>query len=169
MLKIINSLEPFIEDCYREIGVREYSRITKITPPTASKLLKQFESEEILKKREERGYLLFRANRENSVLKDLSRIYWKQKLKGLIDYLNSLFYEPVILLFGSLIKLETKEDSDIDIAVFTNIEKKVDLKKFEKTLKRKIQLFRFKSLSDLNSKELKTSIINSYIIQGVIK
>ena len=33
MLEIINNLEPFIEDCYSEIGVREYSRMMKISPP----------------------------------------------------------------------------------------------------------------------------------------
>jgi len=169
MLKIINNLYPFIEDCYNEIGVREYSRLIKITPPTASKLLKGFELEGLLKKRIDRGYLLFRANRENFTLKDLSKIYWKQKLKGVIEYINSQLYNPSIILFGSLTKLETKKDSDIDLAVFTNINKNINLEKFEKSFKRKIQLFKFKSISNINSKELKMNILNSYIIQGVIK
>ncbi len=169
MLKIINSLCPFIEDCYNEIGVREYSRIIKITPPTASKLLKELELEGLLKKRIDRGYLLFRANREDSILKDLSKIYWKQKLKDVIEYINSRLYDPTIVLFGSLTKLETKKDSDIDLTIFTNINKNINLEKFEKSFKRKIQLFKFKSISNINSKELKMNILNSYIIQGVIK
>jgi len=169
MLKIINDLHPFIEDCYRERGVREYSRIMKITPPTASKLLKELELEGLLKKRIDRGYLLFRANRESSILRDLSKIYWKQKLRKVIEYLNSELYELAIILFGSLIKLETRKDSDIDLVIFTNLKKNIDLKKFEKSFKRKIQLFKFKSISDINSKELKMNLLNSYIIQGVIK
>ena len=169
MLKIINSLCPFIEDCYNEIGVREYSRIMKITPPTASKLLKELELEGLLKKRIDRGYLLFRANREDSTLIDLSKIYWKQKIKDIIEYINSQLYDPTIILFGSLTKLETKKDSDIDLAIFTNINKNINLEKFEKSSKRKIQLFKFKSISNINSKELKMNILNSYIIQGVIK
>lgn len=169
MLKIINSLYPFIEDCYTEIGVREYSRIMKITPPTASKLLKEFEVEGLLKKRMERGYLLFRANRESSTLKDLSKIYWKQKLKEVIEYINPQLYNPTIVLFGSLIKLETRKDSDVDLAISTNLKKNIDLEKFEKSFKRKIQLFKFESLSKINSKELKMNLLNSYIIQGVIK
>ena len=169
MLKIINSLCPFIEDCYNEIGVREYSRIMKITPPTASKLLKELELEGLLKKRIDRGYLLFRANREDSTLKDLSKIYWKQKIKDIIEYINSQLYDPTIILFGSLTKLETKKDSDIDLAIFTNINKNINLEKFEKSSKRKIQLFKFKSISNINSKELKMNILNSYILQGVIK
>ncbi len=169
MLKIIYNLHPFIEDCYKEVGVREYSRIIKITPPTASKILKEFELEGLLKKRVDRGYLLFRANRESFVLRDLSRIYWKQRLKRVIEYINSQFYEPTIILFGSLTKLETKKDSDIDLAIFTEIKKDINLEKFEKDFGRKIQLFKFKSLSGINSKELKTNILNNYIIQGVIK
>ena len=169
MLKIINSLHPFIEDCYTEIGVREYSRIMKITPPTASKLLKELELEGLLKKRSDRGYILFRANRESSVLRDLSKIYWKQKIKDVIGYINSQLYDPTIILFGSLIKLETKKDSDIDLAIFTNINKDINLEKFEKSFKRKIQVFKFKSISNINSKELKMNILNSYIVQGVIK
>ncbi len=169
MLKIINNLHPFVEDCYVEIGVREYSRLMKITPPTASKLLKEFEKEDLLKRRISRGFMLFRANRESSLLKDLSKIYWKSKLKNVIEYINLKLYEPTIILFGSLIKLETKKDSDIDLAVFTNLKKDINLEKFEKNFNRKIQLFKFKSISNINSKELKMNILNSSIIQGVIK
>lgn len=169
MLKIFNNLKPFIEDCYREISVREYSRIIKITPPTASKLLKKFEFEDLLKKRLDKGYLLFRTNRENSILRDLSRMYWKQKLKKLVDYLNSELYNPTIFLFGSLAKLETKKNSDIDLAVITNINKKVKLEKYKKSFDREIQLFIFKSLSKITNKELKANIINGYLIQGELK
>jgi len=169
MLKIINNLYPFIENCYREIGVREYSRIMKITPPTASKLLKELELEGLLKKRIDRGYLLFRANRESSILRDLSKIYWKQKLRKAVEYLNSKLYDPPIILFGSLTKLETRKNSDIDLAIFTKLKKNIDLKAYEKDLKRKIQLFKFESLSKINSKELKMNLLNSYVVQGVIK
>jgi len=169
MLKIINNLYPFIEDCYREVGVREYSRIMKITPPTASKLLKELELEGLLKKRIDRGYLLFRANRESSILKDLSKIYWKQKLRKVVEYLNSRLYNPTIILFGSLTKLETRKNSDIDLAIFTKLKKNIDLKTYEKNLKRKIPLFKFESLSKINSKELKMNLLNSHVIQGVIK
>ncbi len=169
MLNIINNLMPFIEDCYSEMGVREYSRMTRMSPPTASNLLKQFEKEGFLKKRFERGYLLFRANRENLILRDLARIYWKEKLNKLIEYFNEELYTPSIILFGSLSKLETKKDSDIDLVIFTNMKKKTDLSKFEKEYKRKIQLFIFDSLNKVKSKGLKINILNGHIIQGEIK
>jgi len=166
MLNLFNNLTPFIEDCYKEFGVREYSRIMNISPPTASKLLKDYEKEGLLKIKKERRYYLFRANRENEVLKDLSRIYWKQKLKKVLEYLNSELYYPTIVLFGSLIKLETKEDSDIDLALITKLKKRLNIDIYEKQLKRKIQIFRFNSLLELKNKELKAGIINGYILQG---
>ena len=36
---------PFFQDCYRRINVREYSRLMKISPPTASKLLSSYSQE----------------------------------------------------------------------------------------------------------------------------
>lgn len=168
MLKIFNELSPFIEDCYREIGIREYSRIMGITPPTASKILKKFESEKLLKKREDKRYLLFRTDRQSDILKDLSRIYWKQKLKKLINYLNQEFHDPSIILFGSLAKLEAKKDSDIDLAILSNINKNFNLGRYEKLLQRNIQLFVFKSLDNIK-KELRINILNGYLIQGEIK
>ena len=48
MLDIINNLTLFFEDNYAKINVRRYSRIMKISPPTASKLLKKYEEENLL-------------------------------------------------------------------------------------------------------------------------
>ncbi|MCK5043811.1 nucleotidyltransferase domain-containing protein [Candidatus Pacearchaeota archaeon] len=165
MLKKINSLSPFIEDCYKELGVREYSRIIKITAPTASKILKEFESEGLLKKREERRFLLFRANRDNIILKDISKIYWRQKLNKLIDYVDSELYPSKIILFGSLTKLEVRENSDIDLAILTKIKKRLNLEKYEKLYKRKIQVFYFTSMDKIN-KELRNNLLNGYLIKG---
>ena len=45
MLKIFNELKPFFEDVYREISVREYAKLTKVSPPTASTILKKYEKD----------------------------------------------------------------------------------------------------------------------------
>jgi len=166
MLEIINNLKPFIENCYKELGVREYSRLMNMSPPTASKLLKGFEKEGLLKKRFERGYLLFRSNRESFILKELSKIYWRIKLEGIIKYLSEKINLSGIILFGSLIKLETTETSDVDLVIFSDSKKDINFEKYEKKIGRKIQLFRFKSYSKINSKELKMNILEGYILQG---
>lgn len=168
MLEIINNLKPFFEDCYRELGVREYAREIKISPPAASQKLKYFEKEGLLKKRKERSSLLFRASRESKILEDLSRIYWGIRLKKLVEHLNLKYFNPAIILFGSLSKLEARKESDIDICLFSNLRKKLSLSKFEKIYGRKIQLFIFGSLDKIN-KELKNNIINGYFLRGEIE
>jgi predicted nucleotidyltransferase len=163
MLNIINNLEPFFEDCYRRINVREYSRIMNVSPPTASKNLFEMNREDLLKIEKDRNYIFFYANKENKNFIDLSRIYWRNKLKGLIDYLNKNLVNPSLVLFGSLAKAEVKEDSDMDIAIFSN-KKELDLKSIERKLKRKVQLFWLDSFK--KNKELKNNILNGYILQG---
>jgi predicted nucleotidyltransferase len=168
MLKTINNLTPFFEDCYREISVREYAREVKVSPPTASKILNSFTKEAFLKKREERGFLLFSANRESNHMRDLSRIYWKEKIKELTKFIEEELYPDSIVLFGSLGKLEVTPDSDMDIVVFGKIEKDLDLNKLEKKLGRKIQIFIFEDLGKVN-KELRNNIMNGYILGGWLR
>jgi len=168
MLKIVNDLSLFFEDCYREFSVREYSRLNKMSPPTASKLLKYFVNEELLLMKEFRGHLLFRVNRESLILRDLSRIYWREKLKDLVDYLNLELRDCTIVLFGSLSKLESKEDSDVDLAIFRDVKKKVDINKFEKKLGREIQLIWFDSVGKIPN-NIKKNILNGYLLNGGFK
>jgi len=168
MLKIINDLKPFFEDNYRRINIREYARIRKIAPPTASKLLGNFYNKSLLKKEADRIYIYYYANKENNLFIDLSRIYWKIILKnsGIIDFFEKEFLNPLIILFGSLAKAEAKKDSDVDLAVFAESKKKPDLKDFEKKLKREIQLFVFKNMASVKNKELLKNIFNGYKIRG---
>ena len=166
MLKILNDLSLFFEDCYRRVNVREYARIRKISPPTASKLLEHYRKEALLKREEDRQFLYYFADKGSSIFSDLSRIYWNEHLGELSKELSIKFLYPVTILFGSLSKAEAKMDSDIDIAVFAPSEKKINLKEFEKKLKRNIQLFMFKAREDVKNKELLNSILNGYILEG---
>lgn len=168
MLDIINNLKPFFEDCYRRINVREYAKIVKISPPTASKILNEYYNKGILKMEKDRNYLFFHAYQKNKIFVELSRIYWFLKLKSLVDFLDSNLTSPTIILFGSLSKGETKADSDIDIAIISR-KNEIDIQRFEKKINRKIQLFWFKSIQDIKEKELANNIINGYLIKGKIR
>lgn len=168
MLEIINSLKPFFEDNYRRINVREYARVQKISPPTASKLLERFHKKELLKKELDRQYIYYNANKESDLFIEFSRIFWRIALKksGLIEFIEKEFLSPVVILFGSLSKAEVKADSDIDLAVFTPTKKEVKFEKYEKLLKRKIQIFAFQKREDIKSDELLNNILNGYKIIG---
>jgi predicted nucleotidyltransferase len=166
MLEIINKrLGVFFEDCYSEYGVREYSRLVKISPPSASKILKEFEKEGLLLSRVDRRNLLFRVNKDSKIMKDISRVYWEMKLDSLTEHLEK-YFPSAIVLFGSLSKLEAKKDSDIDL-LFLGAKKEINIEKFEKKLNRKIQIFFYESLDKIN-KELKINIINGYILRGYL-
>ena len=168
MLKIIYNLHPFFEDCYRRINVREYAKLLKISPPTASKLLTNYHKEGLIGMRKERNYIFFFANKESKLFIDLSRIYWQNKLSELVSFLKKELVLPTIILFGSVAKAEVTKDSDIDIAVISR-KKELGLKLFEKKLKRKIQVFLFQSLKDIKNKELANNILNGCVLFGRIK
>lgn len=168
MLEIINNLKPFFEDCHRRFSVREYAKIIKVSPPTASKILSNLTNENLLNKLQDRQYLLFWA-KNTSQLRNLAQIYWKQRLEdiGIIDYLNKKFLNPTIILFGSLVKGENTQSSDVDLAIIAS-KKQINLETFEKKLKRKIQTLNFNRMSNV-TKELQNNLINGYTLNGRIK
>ncbi len=165
MLKIINDLRPFFEDCYRRINVREYAKIVRISPPTASSILMSYRSEDLLVMERYKNYMLFFANKDSKDFIDLSRMYWRHKLNELIRLIEKNSIDSTIILFGSLSKAEVKNDSDADIAI---IGKKGELaiKHIEKKLKRKIQLFWFDSINSIKNKDLAKNVVNGYVLSG---
>jgi predicted nucleotidyltransferase len=167
MLKIIYSLQPFLEDNYKRIHVRAYARNQNISPPTASKLLNDYEKQGLLKKELYEQYIYYVANKSSDLFVDFQRIYFKIKLKqiGFVDYIEKQTFNPVIILFGSIAKAEAKINSDIDIAIVTTSEIDVDITNFQKEMKREIHIFTYKQLSHI-SEELKLNILNGYIIHG---
>jgi predicted nucleotidyltransferase len=164
MLNIFNNLSVFFEDCYQKINVREYAKLIKVSPPTASRLLKGFEKEGLLKSIEERRNNLYWANRENPLFIDWAKAYRRQKLTPLIFELSEKINYDTIILFGSLIKGETTISSDIDLYLNSG-DKKISLEKFEKALKRKIQLH-FKK--ELDNPYLKKNIRQGLLLNGAM-
>lgn len=140
----------------------------KISPPTASKLLSNYSKKGLLQIEENRNYIYYYANKNSENFIDLSRIYWRNRFSEILDYLDRNLLSPTIILFGSLSKAETKEDSDIDLCILAH-KKNLKLLEFEKKLKRKIQLFFFDSIKEIKNKELANNIINGHILNGRIR
>ncbi len=152
MLTIFNDIRPFCEDVFREISVREYARMRKISPPTASTLLKAFAKEGMLVQRGERNLLLFRANRESGLFRDLALGYWKETLRTVLEPLREKFLFRKMILFGSIIKIENRLDSDVDL--FVDIPyTKLNLVAIEKVLKRDVQIHFSNALKNEHLKE----------------
>ncbi len=172
MLDIINNLGIFFEDNYAKINIRRYSRFMGISPPTASKLLKSYEEENLLESSRYERYIFFNAKRDSKDFIDLSRVYWRNKLEELSSFLISKsISEPTIILFGSLSKAEVKKDSDVDLAVISinNLSirlKDTELDRFERSIGRKIEIFGFKSLNEASKQPIWKAILNGYILSG---
>lgn len=168
MEKIFNNLEPFFNDCYRKVNVREYARQTNISPPTASKLLNNYVKQGVLKKEKDKGYHLFYGNQNNWIFIDLTRIYWRRTLEKIkfLEQLEKDFKSSTIILFGSASKGEITNKSDLDLAIFSPSNPKYDYSIFENKLKRKIQIFKFNSLEEIKNKDLSNNILSGYIVKG---
>lgn len=162
MLNIFNNLHLFFEDNYREINVREYARLMKISAPTASKHLFMFEKEGVLISRKDKNYILFRANRTNPSFIDLEKAYFRIVLEQLSSYLHEKINYNAVILFGSLIKGEVTISSDVDIYLDSK-QKDMQVLDFEKKLNRKIQLH-FKN--SLENESLRNNISKGLLLKG---
>lgn len=170
----IRVLEVFFDDPLPEgIGfqLREISRKIKLAPKSVKFYLKELEKENLIVKKKHRiyDYPVYYANRDNDYFKFLKRLNIIRRIKesGLLDYLSEEYMPDVIILFGSASKGEDVKDSDVDLFLQCK-EKKVDLTKYEKELKRKINLF-VEDNFDRLSKELKQNIINGHKLKGYLK
>lgn len=86
---------------------------------------------------------------------------------GVLDHLRDALMPRTIILFGSFVRGEDVEESDIDLYV-EGSRKAVDLQRFEKALHRKIQLHTRDHLDEC-SKELKNNILNGMVIYGFVE
>lgn len=168
----MNILEVFFENPSKEYCVREIARKTKVAPATASKVLKELSKNKLLQKRTEHRCDLYRSNIEEEKYRDMKRFYMIQKIKnsGLIDDLNEKYLRPAIILFGSTSKGRDHEKSDIDLVIIANVPKDFDeLRKYERILRKEIQLFIVKNINDLRNEHLINNVLNGTILQGTVK
>ncbi len=139
---IFKALEFFINNPYKEIYLREFSRKLKISPNTSQRFLNMFLKEELVIDKREANLRYFKANLENVVFRFLKKTYSVSKIKssGLINYLKPKFSN--IILFGSMAKGEDDLKSDIDI-VCVGKKQKLDLYEYSKKLNKEINIYVF--------------------------
>jgi predicted nucleotidyltransferase len=172
MFKKLNILKLFFEEPAREFNVREVARLLKISPATASKVLKQLVKDGLLKERKERLLNLYKANLEKDLYKDLKIFYNLRKIRdsGLLKELNRFYLKPTIVLFGSCASGMDTETSDFDLLIISEKTKEFPhVSRFEKKFKRRIQFFIVKDIKELKNKHLINNVLNGITIQGRIK
>ena len=162
-------LNIFFEYPTEDFHIREIAKKLKIPKTTVSYHIKELLKKKVIIKRKKGVFPSFKANETN----ELYRFYKKQEfLKkiieiGLLDYIENRYNPRCIILFGSFAKAEYDSKSDVDIFVQAK-ESKIDLTKFEKKIKHKINIFFEENIGNLSS-NLLNNIINGVKLRGFLK
>ncbi|MBN1156628.1 nucleotidyltransferase domain-containing protein, partial [Candidatus Woesearchaeota archaeon] len=114
---------------------------------------------------------LYKADIDSQDYRDFKMFYAIRNIResGLIESLNDFYLKPTIVLFGSAASGIDTETSDIDLVVISEkTERIADLAKFEKKLRRKIQVFNITNIKELGN-NLANNVLNGITIQGKVK
>ncbi len=154
-----------------QLRVRQIERDVSVPLPSAIRYVKELEYEGVLKHSVVYGVTLFSADRTSGQFLVEKRMHNIKALSdsGLLKYLVETLDNPTIVLFGSYCRGEDVEDSDIDIYVEAQAKKLSRLKKFEKSLGRNIQVLFYRTINDVENKELANNIINGVTLNGFLE
>ena len=161
----------FFENPTKKLRVRHIERIVNVPLPSAIKYVKELKKEEILKESEISGVKFYSADRNSTNFLIEKRLFNVKSIhdSGLIEQIIKQDKNPLIILFGSYSLGEDLEESDIDLYIEGNGKGGLKLDKFEKILNRKIQIFTFKSIKNIQNKDLANNIINGIVLNGYLE
>lgn len=160
-------LEIFFENPAREFHLRELSRLLKLSMPTIISATDTLSRENLIIKAKGRVLTKAKANRESEKFLRHKRVYNLKKVydSGIVDYISISYNHPkAIMLFGSYSRGEDTENSDIDIAVLTKKNLSLSFAKYEKTLKKGVNIHEIDL--DRISPEFKSNLANGIVLEG---
>ena len=153
------------------LRVRQLERELKLPLPSVIRYCAELEKERICKREKFSGISTFAADRNSEKYLLEKRLYNIQQLfhSGVIDYLVKEYSNPTIILFGSYFRGEDTEESDIDLYIQTPSKTEIKIEKFEKVLKRKVQVFQYKNLKEISNFHLVNNILNGITLHGFVE
>lgn len=153
-----------------KLRVRQIERLLEVPLPSVIRYSKELEKESILKSINISGVNMYAADRASKKFLLQKKLFNIFRLydSGLVEFIAEELGNPAIMIFGSYSKGEDAENSDIDIYIETHSKAKIDLKKFEKKLNRKIHAFYYKNIGAVENKELANNILNGIVLNGYI-
>ncbi|MFA6023487.1 MAG: nucleotidyltransferase domain-containing protein [Candidatus Pacearchaeota archaeon] len=170
---ILKIADVFFNEPTKTHYLMEISRKSKIAHTSVKNYLIELKKNKIIneeiEKRGERKFPGYKANLNEQTYKSYKCICNKEKIldSGLIEQMRDKIMPKSIILFGSFSRGEDIETSDIDLFIESK-KQEINLDKFEKILKRKIQLH-FNENFNNYPKELKNNIINGEILYGYLE
>lgn len=167
------TLEIFFNEPTKQHYLIDISRRIKLAHTSVKILLNELVKEELIlksvEKKGRRNFPLYKANTSEKRFRKYKRIFNLYSLieSGLTEYLEDNLSPKSIVVFGSYEHGDDNEESDIDI--FLECKKDdIEFEKFEKKLRRKIQLH-FNEKFSTYPIELKNNIINGFVLSGFLE
>ena len=159
----------FFDNPEKKFHIREIARQTNLSAPGVLKILKKLKKETLLVSEKENVVENVKGSRNEKFFL-LKKAYNILSLfeSGLVNRLKDEYEEPeAIVIFGSYSKGEDTSQSDIDVAVVTKKEAQIDLKQFEKYLRRKISVYEIQINN--SEKEFLNSLANGTVVYGFLR
>ena len=162
-------MQQFFDSPRKAFLIRELSRNTKLAQTAIRVNLKALITEGLIVKDKNGLYPSFRAARDNTMFKLLKvqNIVLRLCQTGALSIIEKAVYPSCTVLFGSASRGEDTETSDIDLFVQAK-QTKLDLRKFEKLLNRKINVLFEPDLKTI-SPELLNNLVNGVVVYGFLK
>lgn len=164
----------FIFNCPNKVfHIRELSRRTGFSTTAITSAIEDLNKFRIVSIEKTDLTTNIKANLESDAYVFYKKIFNLYRIEryGLVEELKKLFRPETIVLFGSFARGEDIEESDIDILIITKQEEKgeiINLNKYERLLKREINLHLMDSLKE-SSKEFKNAVSNGVVLHGYLK
>jgi len=152
-----------------KLNQREIAKILKVSPTAVAKALKGIKNIIKIEKQYKINLNLVSLDRDNTKTIELKRAENLKQIyeSNLLEYLHENFPGTDIVLFGSYSRGEDIYTSDIDIAIIGAKNKKLDLKKYEKQLERKINVNMYIDIKSIDNNII-NNIINGITLKGAI-
>jgi predicted nucleotidyltransferase len=167
----IRILKLFFEGPNERLHLREVARRVELSATGAMKILRGLEKESLLKKERAAVTVVYRGNYDNEKFIALKRALnlYSLNSSGLVSELVDFFKIPeCIVIFGSYAKGEDTRESDIDIAVMSNMKEYPQLDAYEDDLKRKISLHLIDNIKN-EEKDFINTLANGIVIYGYLE
>ncbi|MFT4261319.1 MAG: nucleotidyltransferase family protein [Candidatus Woesearchaeota archaeon] len=157
----------------KEFELKELCNESDLAHTSVKRILKKLIDKDLVYLKEQqkgkRTYPIYYSNKISDEYKKHKIIHNIQSIlgSGLIEFLKNNLTPNSIILFGSYLRGEDDETSDIDLYIQSK-SRPINLVKYEKKLKRKIQLH-FNNTFESFPSELKNNIINGFLLQGFLE
>ena len=160
----LETLKIFFQEPTNIHFIKEISKKINIAPTSIRNNIKQILEEKLIIPKKSKPFDGFIANRNNEKFIFAKRIYNLSSLEEIKNYIEKNIFPKLFLVFGSYSLGEDIENSDIDLIIISK-SKKIDLSKFEKKLKKEINLIIVDNLNKLE-KPILNKAYNGFVLCG---